>query len=132
MSSAEQHIDDPEQLFVADLTRVIITLLANRGLTATDVCEHLGCSRGTWYNRMHDGRWTGWQLAQIADLFEVDVADLYGGADEIVPRRQKAKYLTLVDDDGGADPEAGEGWDEHVEEATAPGGRHLVLVSAGD
>lgn len=91
--------------FATNMETVIRTLLVHRGIKAVEAFERLHISKGTWHKRMHDGSWTGWELAQLAELLDVEVGDLYADPEELVRTRSfSTPELALIQGSGGDAP----------------------------
>ena len=68
---------DTEDQFATNMATVIRTVMQIRGLKASDGYSALHVSKGTWFSHLRSGAFSAWQLAQLARLLDVPVADLY-------------------------------------------------------
>ncbi len=96
---------EAHDLFASNMESVIRTLLTHRGMKAVDAFPVLHMSKGTWHKRMHDGSWTAWELAQLADLLDVSVETFFEDPEELVRTRSfSTPELALIQGSGDGAP----------------------------
>lgn len=80
-----------------NVTRILKTMRANRGLSVKALCLAAGVAEGTYYRRLSDGGWTARELSGFARALNVDPAVFWRDADSLIPGARRTGGTVVTD-----------------------------------